>query len=364
MALLRRQVPKEKDVLWIFSSGTQSVNQVKCIGLTFEALFESARVVNSFLEVTRKDRWSIEIPTYHIGGFAILARAHLSGSKVYRSTKWEPAGFLKRLKDNKISLTSLVPTQVYDLVALGRPAPAGLRAVVVGGGGLDPNVYKKARALKWPLLPSYGLTECASQVATAALNTLEKTEFPALTVLPHAQVSFEQQRILIRCQSLCQWVTTTRTDGVFTLEDPLRRGWFQTEDVGEWAGPQVPGRPATLRVLGRRDDVVKIYGVLVSVPQVESDLRRLAEQKGFPWSEAVTVIARTEGREGTRLHLVSEKKDWLSRLEELRRIYNGSVNGPFRVHNIFSVPEIPRTALGKIKRAELLARLEASPPIP
>ena len=42
---------------------------------------------------------------------------------------------------------------------------------MTGGGALDPSLYKQARDLGWPLLPSYGLTECGSQVATASLSS-------------------------------------------------------------------------------------------------------------------------------------------------------------------------------------------------
>ena len=52
-AEIRRKVPKVKDVVWVFSSGTQSVNRVKCIGLSHEAILESAKAVNTHLQADR-----------------------------------------------------------------------------------------------------------------------------------------------------------------------------------------------------------------------------------------------------------------------------------------------------------------------
>lgn len=352
---LRGCVPQDKNVFWIFSSGTQSVNQVKCLAVTKDALFESAQAVNNFLLVTKRDRWSIEIPTYHIGGFAILARAYLSGSSVYKSSSWNAKRFTKRVMDKKITLTSLVPTQVFDLVEQKLRAPKCLRAAVIGGGALDQNLYRLGRELGWPLLPSYGLTECASQVATASLSTLESTSYPGLTVLPHAQVRLDDQKISLQCKSLCQWIATVNQAEVFTLEEPLRRGWYATEDLGEWVGPQIAGRPQSLKILGRRDDVVKIYGVLVSVPQVESDFKLAAVRAGEKAGSSIAVVARQEGREGARLYAVVDQKKSLDSLRTVLKTYNASVNGPYRVHDVLYVAKIPRTSLGKIKRAELLA---------
>lgn len=351
LRVLRAKVPNVADVIWVFSSGTQSVDSVKCIALPVEAVWESARAVNRHLDATRKDVWSVEIPPYHVGGYSIFARARLSGSKVVRAGSWDPARFAARIKDKKITLTSLVPTQVFDLVSERLKAPRPLRAAVVGGGALDSHLYDRARELGWPLLPSYGLTECASQVATASLDSLYATGFPGLTVLPHVRVDFRQQRVFLQCLSICRWVATSCADGRFTLEDPLRDGWFATEDLGEWKGVPISGRPQQIRILGRQDDVVKVFGVLVSLPQVESDLRRFLESRGAP-SADFTLMGAPGGREGASIVAVAKGSSADVLLSHLPR-YNASVTGPFRIASVKRVASIPRTALGKVKKAEL-----------
>jgi O-succinylbenzoic acid--CoA ligase len=352
IANMKRQVPRSSDVVWILSSGTQSVGRVKAIGLSFEAILESAKAVNVHLQASAKDIWSVEIPGYHVGGFSIFPRAKLSRSKIVRGGEWKVERSVMKWRERRVTLTSLVPTQVFDLVESGLPVPKSLRAIVVGGGALEPAVYLKARELGWPLLPSYGLTECASQVATAALESLDKKEFPGLVVLSHTRVDFQQQRVLVQSLSACRWLATATEDGQFTLENPLRDGWFETEDLGEWKGVPIAGRPQQIRILGRKDEVVKVYGVLVPLPQVESDLRRFCAGVSVDW----TVVALAGGREGARIILVSEKVANKSSLEVAVKKYNASVTGPFRIHEI-KTADIPRTSLGKVKRAELLESL-------
>jgi O-succinylbenzoic acid--CoA ligase len=352
-AHLKRQAPRAPDVVWIFSSGTQAVGRVKAIGLSFDAILESARSVNSHLQAGPKDIWSVEIPDYHVGGFSIYARAKLSRSKVVKGGQWAPARTVKKWQERNVTLTSLVPTQVFDLVTHSLRAPKSLRAAVIGGGPLDPSLYLRARELGWPLLPSYGLTECASQVATAPLDSLGRKEFPGLTVLPHARVDFYLQRLRVQCLSACRWIATATEDGSFTLEDPLRDGWFATEDLGEWKGVPISGRPQQIRVLGRQDEVVKVYGVLVPLPQVESDLRKFCQEAQGVW----TVVALGGGREGARIIVVAEDPAGKETLELGVRKYNAGVTGPYRVHEV-KTARIPRTSLGKIKRAELAESLK------
>ena len=129
------------------------------------------------------------LPDFHVGGLGIWARAYLSGAAVVdfkqaHPGKWQSQAFYQYIQQVKGTLSALVPAQIYDLAALECPAPSSLRAVIVGGGALLPGLYERAVALGWPLLPSYGLTECGSQVATAALESWQQKE-PSLQLLPH-----------------------------------------------------------------------------------------------------------------------------------------------------------------------------------
>lgn len=346
LARVRAAVPTDADLVWVLSSGTESVGQVKCLGITRDAILASAAAVNAHLGATSRDRWLVAIPQYHVGGFAIAARAHLSGAACDHLPRWDAAAFAEACAHFGTTLCSLVPTQVHDLVAAGLRAPAALRALVVGGGAMDPNLYLRARALGWPTLPSYGLTETASQVATASL-TARADHYPSLEVLPHAEIELRGGRVYVRATSLARWraVATEARDEV-VVTDPREDGWLATEDLAEWTEGH------RLHVLGRRDDVVKVMGVLVSVPQVQSDLlARVADPS------RTVVLAAPDPRAGAVLIAFTDTTDNLADLARAVEAHNLAAPGPQRIADVCWMPEIPRTALGKVRRAEILSRL-------
>lgn len=334
--------------VWILSSGTQSLNQVKAIELTEDSLLTSAAAVNKHLKATSKDRWLLTLPAYHVGGLGIFARAKLSKSKVLELKKWSVSEFIKMIEKHKISLVSLVPTQVFDLVRAELSSPKPLRAVVVGGGSLDPAIYKKARQLGWPLLPSYGLTECCSQVATASLASLKENKYPELTILPHVEVKLSEGRVLLKSRSLAETIAIGKPGGEFTREEPKRDGWLATEDLAEI-------KDGLLKPLGRRDDVVKVLGALVPVNQVEHKIREHFAKVGL--NGDLTVLAIKGGREEHRLLLVTNSDKSLLKLESALMEFNKQVPGPERLKQWCWTERILRNELGKIKKAELSERL-------
>ncbi|NJL26167.1 MAG: AMP-binding protein, partial [Calothrix sp. SM1_5_4] len=303
---LRERVPGDSDLVWILSSGTQSVNQIKCIGLSREAILVAAEGANRHLSADvdvdvdagaqppgfghdpdprsrSRDIWLNPLPLYHIGGFAILARGGFERGRefLFYAGKWDANAFHAQAERERATLTSLVPTQVHDLVRLSLRAPVSLRAIVVGGGTLDPGLYGRARDLGWPVLPSYGLTECGSQVATAGLESLRSSGYPALKVLSHVEVELRESRVCLRSAALCRWIATLDVTGEFRLSGG--GDWFCTEDLAEWVSSSggesgagvgvVPGSDSGsgcgsasasgsgsgsglgLKILGRRDDV-------------------------------------------------------------------------------------------------------------
>ncbi|HEX2751219.1 MAG TPA: AMP-binding protein, partial [Verrucomicrobiales bacterium] len=163
------------------TSGSTGTPALIC--LTRQAMLANAAAVNAWLDSSRSDIWLRSLPLFHVGGMSIHARAFLSGAQVVcDDEKWDPDRFVRILEKNGVTLTSLVPAQVHDLAAAGHPAPSSLRAVIVGGGALPGGLWKEARHLGWPLLPSYGLTEASSQVATARPG--DETLPPRLELLP------------------------------------------------------------------------------------------------------------------------------------------------------------------------------------
>ena len=119
--------------------------------------------------------------------------------------------------------------------------------------------------------------------------------------------------------------------------------------MGEWVGARA------LRVLGRRDDVVKILGTLVPVNQVEHEARAFFRAAGLHGD--LFVVAVGGGREGHTLVLITDSKQSLRDWEAGLVKFNVQFPGPFRLKQFCWVPRIPRGELGKVHRAALLAQL-------
>ena len=116
------------------SSGTP-----KWVALSKPALLASAAAVNRHLDVNTRSRWGLALPLHHVGGFGVAARAYQAGAEmsIYPG-KWNAADFRAWLDRENITHTSLVPTQVHDLVSANLVSPTPLRTIVVGGAGSKP----------------------------------------------------------------------------------------------------------------------------------------------------------------------------------------------------------------------------------
>ena len=176
-------MPRLEAHVWVATSGTSSdaPGRVRWVALSKQAFLASAGAVNAHLAATASDVWAHALPLFHVGGLGILARAHLSGARVVAAVRgrWEPSAFRDAAEGAGATLAALVPSQVHDLVQARLDSPSSLRAVVVGGARLEPSLYRAARERGWPCLPSYGLTETCSQVATASLESLSARDCPA-----------------------------------------------------------------------------------------------------------------------------------------------------------------------------------------
>jgi O-succinylbenzoic acid--CoA ligase len=286
--------------------------------------------VNGHLGVTSRDVWLNPLPLFHVGGLGIAVRAAVSGARVEMLGAWNPADYAARAHAAGATFSSLVPTQVHDLVAARLSPPPALRAVVVGGASLDAYLRGEAVALGWPLLPSYGLTEAASQVATAAPGGADDGLLP---LLPHCQARIGHGSVIeLRGPSLLTGCLCLESEGEARWEDPKNDGWLITGDRGELHG-------RNLRVLGRADDLRKVRGELVDIAALERALQQRVS------SGAVAVMTRGDERNGCVLSVVAENETAAAEASASADLFP-----PYARPEAFSVGVIKRTALGKIVR--------------
>ncbi|MEX2179647.1 MAG: AMP-binding protein [Gemmatimonadaceae bacterium] len=334
--------------VWLAASGSSGV--VRVVALSKLAMLASAAAVNQQVASDRRDRWLCVLPVFHVGGLAIHARAHLTGVPVL-SAEWNASAFATTCAEERITLTSLVPAQVRDLVREKLRAPRTLRAIFVGGGRLASALHGDARRLGWTLLPSYGMTECASQVATATLDDPGAAE-PPLVLLPHLRArATDDGRLAFAGSSLLTGHAFERA-GAVIFEDPKEDGWFLSEDVGRLveSGP----RPL-LEIEGRSSEFLKVGGESTSLARLDAILAEVL--RAHPDAADAALVAMPDERLGWVIHMAVVRSQGV---ESIRRAFDERVLPFERVRQVYVVASIPRAALGKVLRHELSALVAKS----
>ncbi len=329
------------DEVTAFATSGSSGSPPKAILFTRRALDICARGALDHLRAERGD-WCCPLPVWHVGGAMIHLRAALAGTVVHSlHGKWNPRAYADLMKISGARWSSLVPTQVVDLVSLRICAPSSVECIIVGGGTLDAETGRKARSLGWPVVQSYGMTEAGSQLATALPGSPYHTD--RLSLLPHWKAQTDKAGILsFQGEGKLFGRLLTQPHGGFLMEQVEAQEWWKTRDL-----VRLEGRLLTF--LRRADRLVKILGELVDPDAVQDALRRHAP-------EAV-VEAVPHPRAGMELLVCGPSA---TPLEQACREWNASAPGPQRIRAVMETP-IPLTIMGKLDRRQLRTLLRDHP---
>ncbi|MNZ23098.1 2-succinylbenzoate--CoA ligase [compost metagenome] len=185
----------------------------------------SARGSASLIPLDADCGWLLSLPLFHVGGYAILFRVFLAGASLVLDDRTQP---LKgRLEDQPITHLSLVPTQLWRLLAQGfDPARTRLRELLLGGAAIPEPLVNQLKALGFTPKSSYGLSEMGSQVCTGQPAGAGVVGRP----LPGREVCIRQGEICVRGDTLFAGYFQA---GALVL--PLdEEGWFHTRDKGHF----------------------------------------------------------------------------------------------------------------------------------
>jgi len=308
----------------------------------------SAEASRAHLGTSADDRWLCALPLHHVGGLSIVMRSVLDGVPLVLLERFDPAAVRAAVRRHRITLLSLVPTMLQRLIqpadANATPLPTSLRCVLVGGAALAPALHARALASGMPVMPTYGLTEAASQVATAALGDTTVAPGCVGRALPGTQVRIGGADGYGRGEVLVAGPTVMA--GYF--RDPaatagvLRDGWLHTGDIGRL---DAEGR---LQIFDRRTDVVITGGENVYPTEVE---QVLLEHPAIA-EAAVYGVADPEWGRRVQAALVLRAGIELDEvaLEQWCRERLAAYKIP---RTIVRVAALPRTASGKLRRHTL-----------
>ena len=281
------------------------------------------------------DVWLGCLPLHHIGGLSVLFRCLEAGATILLHRRFDARTVAADLADGNATHVSLVPAMLGQLLDQGcRPSPR-LRHVLVGGASLPLALAERAVAAGWPIHPSYGLSEAASQVATC-VSAIGWRPGLAGEPLPGIEISTSPQgRIRLRGPSVMAGYVNA---GLHPGDGLDADGWFETGDLG--------GLDASncLQVLGRADDILVSGGENVHPVEVEGLAGRC------PGVRAIGVTGKADPEWGDRVVAVVVGEvtepaflDWCS----------ANVPSHLRPRQMLRVEALPVTAGGKIDRRAL-----------
>lgn len=330
-----------EDFIFVPSSGSSKSEDesVKLIALTRAAVANSAERFNHYFDATSNDNWGSVLPTFHVAGLSILARANLAKARVF-SSDWIPDQMQAWLLKNHIAFLSLVPTQVHDLVQRQVKASSSIKKVFVGGGALNQNLRESFFQLGWPLVETYGMTETCSMIAI-------KDGHMHFKIMPGVEVFLEDDLLRVRCNSSAHSSIQMKKGKVEIIR--FEENWIRTED-------RVKLIPESgnlyLQFLGRSGDYVKILGEGVSLLELRDKLAKVATEFSTS-SQQNFLLALPDVRQENIIVLVVEKSLPTDLADRLVQRFNQVVRAYEKIHKIVKLDQIPKSDLGKVKVNEL-----------
>ena len=340
----------------VFTSGT--TGRPKGVVLTFGNHFWSATASAYRLGVLPHDRWLSCLPLYHVGGLAVVFRSCLYGTAMVLHDRFDLDDFDAALDADAITLTSLVPTMFYRLLEHRRtPWPAALRAVLLGGAATSPALVEAGKARGVPMAVTYGLTEAASQVATATPDlVLRKPGSPGAPLMFGRVHIGDGEGNTLAAGEIGEVIVRGPMVMAGYFEEPeataqtLRDGDLFTGDMGYLDDD------GDLWIVQRRSDIIVTGGENVYPAEVEAVL------DGLPGVRRSCVVGLPDAEWGQSVAALVEVDASAFDVNALRSQARQALAGYKVPRLLVRTDALPQTASGKIERrrvAELLAATHA-----
>jgi O-succinylbenzoic acid--CoA ligase len=314
----------------IHTSGTTSAP--KPIELTYGNFLWSALGSAVALGLDPRERWLCALPLAHVGGLSILLRSTIYATTAVLHERFDTDAVLRALREQDITLVSVVATTLARLLDAGLERPPSLRCALTGGGPVPAALLQRARAAGVPVSLTYGLTESCSQTTTTPVAEIDRASASAGPPLFCTRV-----RIAADGEILVAGPTVAPAAAA-------PDGWLHTGDLGSL---DVGGR---LLVSGRKADTIVSGGENVAPAEVEAVLEAHPDVleaavlgRADPrWGEAVTAWVR--GRGDVEL----DSADLMA--------HCARALAPYKVPKDFTLTDepLPRTRSGKLLRKELI----------
>jgi len=364
---------QETDLLTInYTSGTTS--RPKGVMITHRNAYMN--VVGTLLHAPMcvTDRYLWTLPMFHANGWTFTWTVTAAGGTHVCLRKVDPVRIFEAIRGERVTMLCAAPTVLIG-VANAPPevragAPKGVRVVTAGAPPAAATIERVEGDLGWTITHVYGLTETAPFITVCE----PRPEHDSLTLSERAVVKARQGVELITSGDLRVVDEDERDvarDGITIGEiivrgnvvmkgyynDPdatvhaLRGGYFHTGD-GAVVHPD-----GYVEIRDRLKDVIISGGENISSVEVEAVLIR------HPAVQEAAVVGLPDAKWGEAPHaFVVLKADAIATAEDLRHFVRERLAHFKTPHTFTFIPELPKTATGKIQKYVLRGRRAAIAP--
>ncbi|KAB1194400.1 o-succinylbenzoate--CoA ligase [Haloferax sp. MBLA0076] len=345
-------------MLLLFTSGTTGTP--KAVRLTMGNVLANA-VASSFrLGLSPGDRWLVTLSLHHMGGIGPILRSPLYGTTIVLRDGFDAGGAADDIGKYDVTGVSVVPTMLKRMLDSRGTLSDSLRVVLLGGAPASEELVERCRNYSVPVYPTYGMTETASQIATAT----PREAFSSIGTVGR-QLFFVDLDIVNDDGTLVEPGTAgeivvsglTVSPGYYgdpeATADAFTDAGLRTGDIG------YRDDDGLLYVLNRKDDRIITGGENVDPGEVVHVLRQ------YPAIDDAVVLGIPDAEWGERVSALVVLSDPEMRLDR------SALDAFCREHLAgFKVPrlveptdELPRTVSGTIDREKVRERLQASQPV-
>ncbi len=348
--------PAKQVAILVCTSG--STGRPKGVMLTHRNLLYIAQTSARLRQLGPADRFYAVLPISSIVGFSVVVLGTLlSGGTVCLSSRFNPAQLARALAEEEITILLGVPA-MYMLMAqyaetsglTSLPCPR-LRAMGSCGAPLDPLVKEAAeRLFGLTLHNGYGLSECSPTVAQTRLEEPQQ-DCSVGPLFPGVEARLlgkdgrkvrdgEMGELHVRSPGVML--------GYFRAPEETARaidseGWLNTRDLARFEGDN-------LFIVGRTTELIVRFGFNVYPAEIEMVLNT------HPGVARSAVIGQRIAGDEQILAFVKPRPGIILSIEDLASFAAARLAPYKRPNQIILMDELPETALGKIRKAEL-ARL-------
>ncbi|MEC1021370.1 o-succinylbenzoate--CoA ligase [Bacillus paralicheniformis] len=254
----------------MYTSGT--TGRPKGVMQTFANHYFSAVSSALNLGLQEHDRWLIALPLFHISGLSALFKSVIYGMTVVLHQRFDAEEVLRSIKDNQVTIASVVQTMLSRLAAKVDSCPESLRCLLLGGGPAPLSLLEECKRKRLPVVQSYGMTETCSQIATLApehsiekLGSAGKPLFASSIKIEKNGTEChpgEHGEITVKGPTVMKGYLKNEAADKASFND----GWFKTGDIGYLDDD------GFLYVLDRRSDLIISGGENIYPAEVEAVL--------------------------------------------------------------------------------------------